>query len=65
MTDREKQTKRYYVDFEIEVPCFVTDEQVEDWVRFEASKSGSLSLSNPLVDRDLEALWFTVRVRPI
>lgn len=32
-----------------------TDEQFEEWVRFEVGHTGSLSNDNPMSDRDLDA----------
>ena len=55
---------RYEVRCEVEVPddIQVTEEQVEDWARFNFGVT-ALEDSNPLKDLDLEAVAFTTRVR--
>lgn len=56
---------RYEVRCEVEVPeeiaTQVTEEQVEDWARFNLNENGELR-DNPLQDLQLQAVSFTVEV---
>jgi hypothetical protein len=54
---------RYEVRCEVEVPdtIQVTEEQVEDWARFNLYENGELC-NNPLQDLNLVAVGFTVEV---
>ena len=48
------------VEFEVEVPVDdVTDEQIEEWLRFECHDNGQMSLKNPLVDEQIEPIFGT------
>jgi len=44
------------VNFQITVPECITDEQLEDYLRYELDFTGSCSCDNPLVDGDLDQL---------
>lgn len=46
------------VNFEVDIPIDdVTDEQIEEWLRFEYHDNGSISGKNPLVDYEPEAIF--------
>lgn len=53
--------KTVKVNFEVDVPDDIPSVKVKQWVEFHLYKSG-LSLTNPLVDIDLEANRHSVRV---
>ncbi len=57
---------RYEVRCEVEIPdtTQVTEEQVEDWARFNLYENGELR-DNPLQDRDLVAMDWTVKVKSL
>lgn len=48
------------VEFELVLPADATEQQVDDWIRFELNLHGSLSLSNPLDQYEIEASWIDV-----
>ncbi|MEW6691579.1 MAG: hypothetical protein AB1340_01940 [Pseudomonadota bacterium] len=54
--------KSVRVEFSVQVPDKVTDDQIEEWVEFELGVLGGMSGDNPLSDRDLEAESGSVRI---
>ncbi|WP_454019568.1 hypothetical protein [Azospirillum sp. Marseille-Q6669] len=47
-------------EFEFRLPVDATHVQIEEWVRFEALKVGTLAATNPLVRHELEGFTGTV-----
>jgi hypothetical protein len=52
---------RVIVEMIVEIPCSATQEEVEQWIKFETGYTGSLNLDNPLSDYELETKSVSVR----
>ena len=52
------QTAR--VEFEIEIPDDVTNDQLYDWLRFELGENGRLDGTNPLTKTELKSKNFSL-----
>lgn len=53
--------KRYTVTLEVEAPAHVSYQHVRDWARFELHDHGSLELSNPLCDTEIDPIRFDIK----
>ena len=49
-----------HVSFKTTVPDNATDEEIEEFLKFQLSGGGCCSNDNPMVDGDLEAEYFSV-----
>lgn len=48
---------RFKVEFEVEIEDDIaTDEQIEEWLRFELNDNGKMASSNPLSNQIVEPL---------
>ena len=46
------------VTFDVELPNIeATDEEVEEWLRFNLHDNGSMSMKNPLADEEVEPVF--------
>lgn len=52
---------RLHVEFEVQVPDEVTRSEVEEWLSFQLGGTSSMSIDNPLVDRDLDGVQIKLR----
>ena len=51
---------RVKVEFHVEVPLEdVSDEQIEEWLRFQLHDNGQMSMKNPLVNHEVEPIFGT------
>lgn len=53
------------VNFDVEIPEKIDPEDIEEWLRFQLNESGVMDGKNPLVDRELEAVGFSVDWLPV
>lgn len=53
--------KKVTVQFDVEVPDEATDREIEAWVSFCVGATAQLNGGNPMGDRDLEAVYDSVR----
>lgn len=58
MSEPDKLSKGHLfrVEMVVSLPCPATREQAEEWLVFEASQSGGMSIDNPLSGHGIE-LW--------
>jgi len=52
---------RYKIEITIKVSEYITQEDVEDWAKFQTHYSCQISGENPLVDEDIEPKSFAIR----
>lgn len=53
------------VQFAVRVPDVgASMEQIEEWLKYQLGHNGGCSMSNPLVDEDLEAKFGSICVQP-
>ena len=53
---------RIKVECEVELPALgktVSREEIDSWVKYNLNEIGGLSMSNPLVEHDLDAVFGT------
>ena len=54
--------KQYNVSLVINVPDVgATDEQIEEWCKFQTGYRSEISIDNPLESHDMEADWIEVK----
>ena len=53
------------VEFEVRVPENTTIEDTREWVAFHTGYSGSMKISNSLIDTELDAITGSLFVREI
>lgn len=52
---------RVYVEYEIEVPGVdASDEEIEEWLRYETNDNGCMSTKNPLYHTPIEPVFGTL-----
>ena len=55
------KTKQYNVSMVIDVPDVgATEDEVEEWVKFQVGYCGGMSATNPLESHDIETNWIEV-----
>ena len=51
---------RVKVEFQVEIPLEdVSDEQIEEWLRYRLNDNGSMTTKNPLGDHEVEPIFGT------
>ena len=60
--EREKMNRLIEVHFWVDVPEKATKKEIEEWIKFSIGLTESLSLENPMFDRDLEPNGESVEV---
>ena len=48
---------RYSIEFDIEIPDGVDEDDVIEWIRFELNDNGSMANSNPLSRDSIEPIF--------
>lgn len=55
--------KTVKAEFSVLVPDEATNKEIEDWLKFHLGATGSLSLDNPMSEKDIEAVFGSVQTR--
>jgi hypothetical protein len=55
--------QRYHIEFDIEAPENVTEEEVYDWARYMVGDTGSFDEDNPLAETPFDPVFGTFNAR--
>jgi len=51
------------VEFEMQLPVPATDDEIEEWLRFELHDNGSMQSHNPLSECEIDPIHGSIRWR--